>query len=84
MPQSSGCFKKSWPLIVAGAAVLIVLFFASSAGKKPPVIPLDSLHGGLKTNEACLPCHAPGKQAQLKDTHPPKEQCTVCHKTAKR
>ena len=76
--------KKSWPLIVAGAAVLIVLFFASTAGKKPPFIPLDSFHAGLKTNEACLPCHAPGKQAPLKDAHPPKEQCVVCHKQRKR
>jgi hypothetical protein len=75
--------KKSWPLIVAGAAVLILLFFASSAGKKPPVIPRDSLHAGLKTNEACLLCHAPGKSAPLKDTHPPKEQCVVCHKPKK-
>ena len=83
MPQSSGSFKKSWPLIIAGAAVLILLFFASSAGKKPPVIPLDSLHAHLRTNESCLPCHAPGKNAPLKDTHPPKEQCVVCHKPSK-
>jgi hypothetical protein len=76
--------KKSWPLIVAGATVLILLFFASSAGKKPPLIPRDSLHADLKTNESCLPCHAPGKQAPLKDTHPPKEQCIVCHKPTKR
>jgi hypothetical protein len=76
--------KKSWPLIVAGVAVLILLFFASSAGKKPPVIPRDSLHADLRTNESCLPCHAPGKQSPLKDTHPPKEQCIVCHKPAKR
>ncbi len=75
--------KKTWPLIVVGAAVLILLFFASSAGKKPPVIPLNNYHAALKTNEACLSCHAPGKQAPLKDTHPPKEQCVVCHKPAK-
>lgn len=72
--------NKSWPLIVAGAAVLILLFVLSSSGKKPPVIPRNALHADLKTNEACLPCHAPGKQAPLKPTHPPKEQCLTCHK----
>jgi hypothetical protein len=76
--------KKSWPLIVACVAVLIVLFFASTAGKKPPAIPHDRFHADLTTNDACLSCHAPGKQAPMKDTHPPKEQCTVCHKPAKR
>jgi hypothetical protein len=74
--------NKSWPLLVAGAAVLILLFFLSSSGKKPPVIPLDGRHANLKTNEACLACHAPEKQAPLKDTHPPKEQCVTCHKPA--
>ena len=75
--------NKSWTLIIAGAAVLLLLVYLSSTGKKPPVIPPNSLHTDLKTNEACLPCHAPGKQVPLKDTHPPKEQCTVCHKPAK-
>jgi hypothetical protein len=74
---------NSWQLIVVGAAVLLVLFFLSSSGKKPPVFPLDSLHAGLKTDEACLTCHAQGKQAPLKTTHPPKEQCMTCHKPAK-
>jgi len=72
--------NKSWHLIVAGAAVLIILFFLSSTGKKAPAIPSDSLHAGMITNEACLPCHTPGKQVPLKETHPPKEQCMVCHK----
>lgn len=75
--------KKSLPLIVAGAAILLLLLYLSSTGKKPPVIPRDSLHADLKTNDSCMPCHAPGKQAPLKDIHPPKEQCVVCHKTAK-
>lgn len=74
--------KTSWSLIAAGAAVLLLLFVLSSTGKKVPVIPSDRLHADLRTNEACLPCHAPGKQAPLKDTHPPKEQCVVCHKPA--
>jgi len=75
--------NKSWSIIIAAAAVLLFLVYLSATGKKPPVIPLDRLHGDLKTNEACLPCHAPGKRSPLKDTHPPKEQCVVCHRIAK-
>jgi hypothetical protein len=75
--------KRTWPLIAAGAAVLILLFFLSSTGKKPPMIPPDARHAALNSNEACLPCHSPGKSAPLKDTHPPKEQCLVCHKPGK-
>ena len=71
--------KKSWPLIGGAAAVLLLLFFLSSSGKKPPLIPADAIHAGLRTNEDCTPCHAPGRQSPLKETHPPKEQCIVCH-----
>jgi hypothetical protein len=75
--------KKTWPLIAVGAAVLILLIFLSSTGKKPPMIPLDARHAALTTNEACLSCHALGRSSPLKDTHPPKEQCLVCHKPGK-
>lgn len=75
--------KNTWSLIVAVAAILLLLFFLSSTGKKPPLIPSDHIHAGLRTNEACLPCHAPEKTAPLKDTHPPKEQCINCHKPGK-
>ena len=75
--------KKSWPLIVAGAALLLLLFYLSSSGKKAPAIPSDPTHATLQTNESCLPCHAQGKQSPMKSSHPPKEQCVVCHKPAK-
>jgi len=70
-------------LIIVAAAIILLLLFLSTSGKKPPLIPLDRLHAELKTNEACLPCHAPGMRAPLKDTHPPKEQCFICHKPGK-
>jgi len=76
--------NKSWPLIAAGAAVLLLLFYLSSSGKKAPSIPMDSRHADHMMNEVCVACHAPGKQAPLKETHPPKEQCVVCHKPGKR
>jgi hypothetical protein len=75
--------KQSLSFVAAAFAVLAVLILASSSGKKPPVIPRDGLHDGLTRNEACLPCHAPGKQSPLKDTHPPKEQCILCHEHAR-
>jgi hypothetical protein len=75
--------KNSWSLIAAGAAIVALLFFLSSSGKKPPVIPADAAHSGLNTNESCAPCHASGKASQLKEKHPPKEQCMVCHKVEK-
>ena len=59
-------------------AVLLVLFFLSSR-KKAPLIPPDDLHKNVTTNVACADCHAPGKQAPLKQNHPPKEQCLTCH-----
>ncbi len=65
---------------VFAAAILLVLFFLSS-GKKAPLIPGDALHQNATTNEACGECHAPGKPAPLKENHPPKEQCLICHKT---
>jgi nitrate reductase cytochrome c-type subunit len=74
--------NKSWSLVAAGAAVLLLLFFLSSSGKTPPVIPANANHAELKTNDSCLACHAPGKQAPLKPAHPPKEQCLTCHKAA--
>jgi len=73
--------NKSWPLAAAAAAILVLLFYLSSTGKKPPAIPADNRHAGTRSNESCMPCHAPGKQAPLRDAHPPKEQCMVCHKT---
>jgi hypothetical protein len=72
--------KNSLSLIIAAAAVLLLLYFLSSSGEKPPPIPPDTTHAGLTTNDVCMPCHGAGKEAPLKDTHPPKEQCVICHK----
>lgn len=75
--------KNSLSLLVAAAVVLLLLIFLSSSGKKPPRIPADNVHAALTENEPCLSCHAVGKKAPLKETHPPKEQCLVCHKPGK-
>lgn len=71
--------KSTWPLIIAAAVIISALIFLSSTGKKAPFIPLDNIHRSLTTQEECVTCHAPGKQAPLQTTHPPKEQCLICH-----
>jgi len=75
--------KNSRSLIIVAAVILLLLLILSSTGKKPPVIPVDAVHAALKMNERCLACHAKGMKTPLKDMHPPKEQCFVCHKPGK-
>jgi len=75
--------KSSISLIITVVAVILFLFFVSSTGKKPPLIPRDAAHQGIAAQEGCISCHAPGKTSPLIDTHPPKEQCFVCHKVKK-
>jgi hypothetical protein len=71
--------KKNTLFIAVAAVVLLFLFYLSTV-KKVPRIPADELHRPATTNEACAECHAPGKRSPLKATHPPKEQCIICHK----
>ncbi len=71
--------KNTVGFIVIAAAVLAFLFFLSTH-KKVPRIPADALHNLVTTNDGCAACHAPGKRAPLKPSHPPKEQCLTCHK----
>ena len=74
--------KNIFSFIIFAAVVLVSLFFVSS-GKKPPLIPNDERHKIITTEAACAECHAPGKAAPLKLSHPPKEQCLICHKMKK-
>jgi len=71
--------KHTLSLVAIAAVILLFLFFLSS-GKKAPAVPADDVHKVALTNAACVLCHAPGKQAPLKSTHPPKEQCLICHR----
>ncbi len=73
--------KSFRSLVIVAVAVVLALFYLSSTGKKPPMIPSDAAHQGTTTQEGCTACHAPGKSSPLKEMHPPKEQCLVCHKT---
>jgi hypothetical protein len=74
--------KKNAVFLAAAAAILLALFVLSTS-KKAPLIPADRLHQNVTTNAGCGECHAPGKRAPLKETHPPKEQCLICHKAGR-
>jgi len=68
-------------LFIAGLiAVVAVLYFLSMTAKKPPVMPRDDVHISAKTKEDCKACHGPGKVSPLREVHPPKDQCPMCHK----
>jgi len=73
--------KNNISLIIVALAILALLFFLSSRNKAP-MLPDDEAHKQALSNALCLSCHGPGKQAPLKPSHPPKEQCLLCHKTA--
>lgn len=75
--------KSTWTLVIAAVAIIAGLYFLSSSGKKAPLIPPDTLHREVLTQEGCAVCHAPGKRSPLNESHPPKEQCLVCHKAGK-
>ncbi len=75
--------KSTGGLFAFILAVLLMLFSLSSSGKQAPYIPIDVFHRDVTNNVACTTCHTPGMQAPLKKTHPPKEECLVCHKAKK-
>ena len=66
-------------LLIMLMLALIVFLFVLSTRSKPPLLPRDPQHTGLKEISSCTHCHAPGKQSPLKPAHPPKEQCMICH-----
>lgn len=71
--------KKNAGVLAIAAAILLALYLLSTS-KKMPLLPDDALHQNRTTTAACKTCHAPGMPSPLKDTHPPKEECLICHK----
>ncbi|MEK6742528.1 MAG: hypothetical protein AABZ15_02910 [Nitrospirota bacterium] len=65
-------------LLAALAAAMMVVF--ALADRNAPFIPSDVFHTIVINNSACTTCHTPGKQAPLKVSHPPKEECMFCHR----
>ena len=76
--------KNTLIFLIFVLAVLGLLYAISGRRVPPPFIPADGLHAGAGNSaSACMDCHGPGKEAQLKAKHPPKYECFKCHKTAK-
>lgn len=65
-------------VLAALAAAMLVVFTLADRGA--PLIPRDIFHSIVINNAACTTCHTPGRQAPLKASHPPKEECMFCHK----
>ncbi len=76
--------KSAFSFGLASGAIVLALFFLSSSGRRPTTIPADEFHQGMNKQDGCLNCHAPGRTSPLKERHPPKEQCLVCHRTTGR
>ena len=72
--------KVTGALVLAALAAAITVVFAF-ADRDAPLIPRDIFHTIVINNSACTTCHTPGKQAPLKASHAPKEECMSCHKT---
>ena len=73
--------KNNIGIVAIALAILLFLFFLSSR-QQAPTLPRDETHKQALSNSLCQTCHGPGKRSPLKPSHPPKEQCLLCHKTA--
>jgi hypothetical protein len=77
-------FKRPSPLmstiIFIIFAVAVIALLNSVSGDRSPRIPEDEIHKGLNDNQSCMQCHGPGQYAERSPSHPPKDQCILCHK----
>lgn len=64
--------------------LLIIGLLTLFSGTRAPRLPEDVRHKVITDNTACLECHGPGKEAALKNTHPPKAECLICHKVKRK
>lgn len=70
---------KSSIAFVGFALVVVFFLIFLSSRSEIPLVPDDFFHRGVTNNAACTTCHTPGRQAPLKESHPPKEECLLCH-----
>jgi len=60
--------------------IVVLVFFYAISGKKYPQIPANENHQGVTEIAACLKCHGPEGIMPRKPAHPPKDDCSKCHK----
>lgn len=70
-------------ILVVVAALGVVLFVAllPSPRDNNPAVPDTAEHRGLRTEGACLRCHAAGAAQPLRARHPSRMDCFRCHRT---
>lgn len=73
--------KSALGFVILVILVLGALFLLPR--RKWPPMPNDAAHCASITVADCRQCHAPGKVAPLKSSHPPKLHCFKCHKMKK-
>ncbi len=73
--------KKNLSLAAFILSVLVFLFIIS--GNRAAPLPHDAVHAASLDTASCAVCHSPGRKAAVKSSHPPKEQCLVCHSASK-
>ena len=76
----TGNMKYLGAVFLAALAAVIMAVLVHE-GRHAPFIPQDIFHSMVINTTACTTCHTPGKQAPLKASHPPKEECMFCHKS---
>lgn len=68
-------------LVTVVVVSLILIYSPDLPGGDAPAIPADIFHSYVIANAGCFTCHTPGKQMPLREGHPPRTDCLVCHKS---
>lgn len=84
MPESKETNKlssaKNTIIFIVFVLVVIGLLTAIS-GRRSERIPDNETHINLTDVVYCLSCHGPGREYARSESHPPKDECVLCHKT---
>lgn len=73
--------KLQKSLVFYGGTALMVGGLTLLAGtREKRYVPEDEHHPRPLVVTTCRECHAPGKMAPQPETHPPKDQCMLCHR----
>lgn len=80
-PDDKVLMRKNITLVVF--ILLVLVFLIAISGKRASPVPDDTVHAGVLEVASCLTCHAQGRQTPLKASHPPKDQCLICHASSK-
>ena len=73
--------KLQKTVVFYGGTLLMVGTLSLLAGQREKrYVPEDEHHPRPLVVTTCLECHSPDGMAPQPATHPPKEQCMLCHR----